>query len=92
MAEKSTEEKLFTVKTNPDTESHLKIDEETCRKCETKVCLYVCPANVYQENEQSKTIVVNYENCLECGTCKIACDKIDWKYPRAKYGVSYKQG
>ena len=92
MADKTIEEKLETVKINVDSESHLKVDEETCRKCKTKVCLYICPAKVYNEDEQNSTIIVNYENCLECGTCKIACDKIEWKYPKAKFGVSYKQG
>jgi len=92
MADKTIEEKLETVKINADSESHLIIDKETCRKCKTKVCLYICPAKVYNEDEQNSTIIVNYENCLECGTCKIACDKIEWRYPRAKFGVSYKQG
>ena len=92
MTDNSIDDKLNTVKINPDVKSHLKIDEETCRKCKTKVCLYVCPAKVYTENEQNGTIVVNYENCLECGTCRVACDKIEWLYPKAKYGVSFKQG
>jgi len=92
MTEKTIEEKLNTVKITPDSKSHLKTDEETCRNCKTKVCLYICPAKVYNENEQNGKIIVNYENCLECGTCRIACSKIDWKYPRAKFGVSYKQG
>lgn len=92
MTDKTIEEKLYTVKFNPDSISHLITDEETCRKCETKVCLYVCPAKVYKENGQNSAIIVNYENCLECGTCRVACDKIKWSYPKAKYGVSFKQG
>lgn len=92
MTDKTIEEKLYTIKINPDNKSHLIIDEETCRNCKTKVCLYICPAKVYKSNEQNGTIVVNYENCLECGTCRVACRKIRWEYPRAKYGVSFKQG
>ncbi len=92
MSDKNIDEKLNTVKITPDTESHLRVEEDVCRNCEKKVCLYVCPAKVYKEKEADGAIIVNYENCLECGTCRVACDKINWSYPRAKYGVSFKQG
>jgi ferredoxin like protein len=39
-------------------------------------------------------MVVNYEGCLECGTCLICCDKkaLEWRYPTAEYGVQYRLG
>ena len=54
-----------------DSQSHIEVDQEKCAKCETKVCLYVCPAEVYKL--EGDRIVCNYEDCLECGTCQIAC-------------------
>ena len=39
-------------------------------------------------------MTIRYENCLECGACKIACEKnnILWKYPNVEYGVKFKNG
>jgi ferredoxin like protein len=44
-------------------------------------------------NEEGK-VIVNYEGCLECGTCFIACqdEALTWHYPRAGYGVQYRFG
>ncbi len=88
------DEKLSTVKTNPDTQSHLIPDEDSCIRCEEKSCIYVCPASVYKWNTEEKKLIVSYENCLECGACRIACDKqmLVWKYPNASFGITYKQG
>lgn len=87
-------EKLSTLKYNKDTESHLTIDNDICLKCEKKFCTYICPADVYEWNEETKSMTIRYENCLECGACKIACEQknIEWKYPNAQYGVKYKNG
>ena len=88
------DDKLFKVKYVCDEESHLKPDQEKCRKCKTKVCTFVCPANVYLWDETEQKMLVRYENCLERGACRIACEKkcIEWRYPRAGYGVGFKQG
>ena len=42
---------------------------------------------------ETKEITVQYENCLECGACRMACPKnaIDWNYPKASLGVLYKK-
>lgn len=89
----SIDDKLFTVKYTGDSESHLIPNQEKCIKCKDRVCTYICPANVYTWEQSEKTLVVRYENCLECGACRIACPKkcIDWKYPRGGFGVSFKQ-
>ena len=36
--------------------------------------------------------IVNWEGCLECGTCLICCEPraLEWKYPRGEFGVQYR--
>lgn len=90
---KDIDEKLSLLKFKPDSISHIEIDEDKCRDCENHECTFVCPARVYQcENENSDKIKIEYENCLECGACKVACKKqaIKWVYPRAGCGIVYK--
>ena len=87
------ENKLSTLKYYCDDKSHLILDKEICKNCEEKTCLYVCPARVYEVEPETKEITVQYENCLECGACRMACPKnaIDWNYPKASLGVLYKK-
>ena len=87
-------EKLSTLKYNKDTESHLEVNNDICKTCKEKFCTSICPANVYEWIEKENTLTIRYENCLECGACKIACDKknIQWRYPNADYGIKYKNG
>ena len=86
------EDKLFTVKYTPDTVSHLKPDIEFCKKCKDKPCTYICPAKVYEWENNKMT--VDYENCLECGACRIACPSksLNWEYPKGTKGVIFKLG
>lgn len=88
------EDKLFTVKYVPDTISHLQPDNEKCKTCENKACTIVCPANVYEWDNVQNKLIVNYENCLECGACRIACAKhsLKWEYPKGTKGVTFKLG
>ena len=75
-------------------EAHLKIiSQELCHKCDGKGCLYFCPVGVYQL-EPSGDIQVAYQSCIECGSCRVACEyqNIEWKYPRGGFGVDYKFG
>lgn len=90
----SIDDKLFKVKYSPDEESHLKPDNAQCQLCKSKVCTYICPANVYEWDEENKRLLVGHENCLECGACRIACEKkcIEWCYPKGTKGVTFKQG
>ena len=67
------ENKLYTVKYTPDTKSHLQPVQECCRICKSKICTAICPAQVYEWDENAQKLIVNYENCLECGACRIAC-------------------
>ncbi len=86
------DDKLFTVKYNADKESHLAPDQEQCKNCQDKPCTYICPANVYSYDEEQDKVLVGFENCLECGACRIACPthSLDWKYPKGGCGVTYK--
>jgi len=45
----------------------------------------------FQERDQ---VHAEFEGCLECGTCIIAClaDALDWRYPQAGFGVQYRFG
>jgi ferredoxin like protein len=75
-----------------DKEPHIVIDHEICRTvCAKKVCMTVCPADLY-ELDDSGDVIVNWEGCLECGTCLICCEPqaLSWKYPRGEYGVQYR--
>ncbi|MBC9785601.1 4Fe-4S dicluster domain-containing protein [Heliobacterium chlorum] len=90
------EDKLFLVRFQPDDHSHIHINnKELCQHdCPDKPCTYICPAKVYEWNEEVKAINVGYEGCLECGTCRYGCprDNIHWVNPRGGFGVMYKFG
>ncbi len=90
----SIDDKLFSVKYKNGTETHLIADTSKCRDCKEKCCLYICPAHVYEWSDEDKELLVNFENCLECGACRIACEKqaISWEYPKSGCGVTFKYG
>ncbi|OGO41138.1 MAG: hypothetical protein A2Z04_08920, partial [Chloroflexi bacterium RBG_16_57_9] len=74
-----------------DKQPHIVIHQEVCdAQCTLRPCLFVCPAKLYSIDAEKK-MHVNFEGCLECGTCLIACQDraLEWVYPRAGYGVQY---
>ncbi len=81
---------LAKTKYNPDKISHLIPNQEKCKNCENRICENVCPAGVYKWDENENKLLVNFENCLECGACKIVCHNIDWTYPNGTKGVIFK--
>lgn len=88
-------DKLFSIRYKCDEASHLAIkDQEVCGRCTGKTCTTVCPAEVYEWEAEAKVNRVAYENCVECGTCRIACssDNIEWRYPKGGYGITYRFG
>lgn len=92
LEKKTLADKLFLDRFKTDTsESHLKIDPERCKPCKERDCINICPADVYKLDENEK-IIIGYEACLECGTCRICCDFIDWKNPKGGYGICYRYG
>jgi ferredoxin like protein len=77
-------------------ETHLKIKEgfKTGNKAKDLVdnFLFICPAKVYTLNDKQE-VVVSFENCLECGTCRVAApDAVDWEHPQGGHGVHYRFG
>jgi ferredoxin like protein len=73
---------------------HIRIkDHAVCTGCEHRPCLDFCPAGVFTQDRAGK-IMVGFQACLECGSCRIGCPyhNIDWNLPRGGYGVAYKFG
>ena len=89
---KSIQDKLAVLKYNCANTSHLIVDSEICKKCKEKTCTFICPANVYSVDDKTGEILVSWENCLECGACRIVCpkNKIDWRYPNSGCGIILK--
>jgi ferredoxin like protein len=75
-----------------DKQAHIVINQSVCRtSCVNRACLTVCPADLYSLNPEGE-IVINWEGCLECGTCMISCDgkALSWQYPQTEFGVQYR--
>ena len=68
------EERLDMVRFKVDKTPHIRLNRETCKDCDTRACVYVCPAGLFEllGNEMH----FSYEHCLECGTCYVACEEI----------------
>ncbi len=90
----NTDERLATLRFICNNKSHISIDVEKCKNCKNKECTFFCPADVYTHNEKTNLINADYENCLECGTCRLSCpyNAINWEYPNDSAGVTYKFG
>jgi ferredoxin like protein len=85
------QEMVDTVRFNIHKDPHITVETEKCRDCDTTACVYVCPANLF--NIVNGEMLFVYDNCFECGTCYVACDRkaITWDYPQGGYGVSFRQ-
>ncbi|MEI7645007.1 MAG: 4Fe-4S dicluster domain-containing protein [Chloroflexales bacterium] len=74
--------------------AHIQVqDHAVCTTCGPKPCLDFCPVHVFTQDGQGQ-IMVGYQACVECGSCRIGCPphNIDWYLPRGGYGVAYKFG
>jgi len=91
---KTLAEKLYLVRFRVDSTSHLTVDEKACMDCAERSCLFICPSGVYTWDSAASRVIVAYEGCLECGTCRAACgtDVLDWKNPAGGFGVCYRYG
>ena len=69
-------------------------DSPCVTKCKDKTCTMVCPAKVYEWESAHNKVIVNYENCIECGACRMLCpfDNITCEWPGGGMGVKYKYG
>lgn len=92
MSDASVQDKLAVNKFDIDKDVHILIDEDICSRCDHRRCLYACPANCYTLEDNH--ITYSYEGCLECGSCRIACDKgsVQWILPRPGFGVCFQYG
>ncbi len=92
----STSERLGSDAFDTDPAPHLTLsDPALCRNCPTKPCITVCPAEVY--HWESDRLRISYENCLETGACRVACQAIGqralvWAYPPGARGGQYRLG
>jgi ferredoxin like protein len=87
------EERMRTVRFQVDDRPHIVVDAGICKDCSVQVCVYVCPASLFVPLDDGG-ILFNYEECFECGTCYIACNRegaIQWSYPRGGYGVTFRE-
>ncbi len=53
-----------------------------------------CPAGLYKRDENGN-FNFDYAGCLECGTCRILCNKTilkKWEYPNGTFGIEYRYG
>ena len=89
----SLDDKLALVKRKLAKDSHITVDQELFKKDPDKAVLFICPAKVYEENEETGECLVNFENCLECGTCQVSArEYVKWENPQGGFGVSYALG
>jgi ferredoxin like protein len=86
----SLDDRLFTVRRMPLKTSHISLDGHLCKECLNRICTYICPAEVYIWDDSKKEIEINYENCLECGACRVSCEVINWTNPPWGTGIAYK--
>lgn len=90
------DERLGLIQFKNDHQTHIAIkDAHVClNTCKDKPCAVLCPAAVYEWNEEKKKIIAQFENCIECGGCRMICPylNIDCHWPRGGFGVSYKYG
>jgi ferredoxin like protein len=88
----SIEDKLAVNKYDVDRKVHIKVKEDICTACENHRCFYICPADCYKLREGH--ITFSHEGCLECGSCRIACDKraVEWAMPRGGFGLCLEYG
>lgn len=97
--ETSVETKLGTLDWKKAPETHITLrdsgpDSPCATKCKDKPCTKVCPAKVYEWEPAHNKVVVNYENCIECGAARMLCpyDNIAFDWPAGGLGVKYKYG
>jgi ferredoxin like protein len=88
----SFEDRMATVEFRVSERAHITVDSDVCRSCTTKACVHACPAKLFVPTADGG-MLMNYEQCFECGTCYMVCNAegaITWTYPDGGYGVVLK--
>ncbi len=73
--------------------AHIVVDGAVCRDCSTRDCVVACPAKLFVPTADGG-ILFNYEQCFECGTCYLVCNRegaISWSYPEGGFGVVFRR-
>ncbi len=87
------EEKLSVLnyKTDP-TYEHITVNPSICEVCPDNFCTFACPASCYKMIDGKLNF--KYEDCVECGTCFVACShgSVKWTNPKGSQGIKYKLG
>ena len=87
------DDRLFLVSRKIDKTSHIQVDQEKFKAHPDPEILWLCPAKVYEKNEETGECIIHFENCLECGTCQVVNrDFVVWVNPNSGYGVTYRFG
>ena len=88
------EEKVALCAIKHGEKSHIELDEAKCERCRARICLRVCPAQLYIEDPDSSGVLVDHTGCLECGTCLVVCPEgaVVWAYPEPGTGIRYRHG
>ena len=87
----SFEDRMAAVEFRVGARAHITVDPDVCRSCTTKACVTACPANLFAPTADGG-ILFNYEQCFECGTCYLVCNKegaLTWEYPLGGHGVVF---
>ena len=73
--------------------AHIVVDGAVCADCSTRECVVACPAKLFVPTADGG-ILFNYEQCFECGTCYLVCNRegaISWSYPEGGHGVVFRR-
>ncbi len=84
----SFEDRMATGEFRVAPDAHITIDGDKCRGCTTRACITACPANLFVATSDG-SVLFNYEQCFECGTCYMVCNTkgaITWTYPEGGSG------
>ena len=87
------EDRMATVEFRVGERAHITVDGDTCRGCTSRECVAACPANLFVPTADGG-ILFNYEQCFECGTCYMVCNRegaITWTYPDGGHGVVFRR-
>ena len=89
----SFEDRMGTVDFRVAATAHITVDGDRCRGCTTRACVTACPADLFVPTSDGG-ILFNYEQCFECGTCYLVCNReraITWSYPERGHGGGFRR-
>ena len=84
----SFEDRMATVEFRVAPTAHITVDNDVCKSCTTMECVTACPAKLFVPMTNGG-VLFNYEQCFECGTCYMVCNKegaLSWSYPQGGHG------